>query len=83
VYWHRELPPLDAEVMGEHMLEAASGRVSGTLAHRDEVWNRCYEDLMVQTRARLEQEIARLDGEDDGLRPAPIATRMVAGVAHV
>jgi hypothetical protein len=63
VYWHRELPPLDAEVMGEHTLEAASARVPGTLAHRDELWDRCYDDLMVQTRARLEQEIHRLGGD--------------------
>ncbi len=42
VYWHRDLPPLDAEVIGEHTLEAASSRVPGTLAHRDELWDRCY-----------------------------------------
>ena len=24
VYWHRELPPFDAEVIGEHTLEASS-----------------------------------------------------------
>src|SRR5580765_4406712 len=27
VYWHRELPPLDAEPMGEHTVEANSMRV--------------------------------------------------------
>jgi hypothetical protein len=48
--------------MDEHIAEAASGRILGTLAHRDELWNRCYEDLMVQARARLEQEIIRLGG---------------------
>ena len=37
IYWHRELPPLDAEAMGEHVVEVASGRVPGTLAHRDEL----------------------------------------------
>ena len=62
VYWHRELPPLDAEAIGEHVVEAASGRVQGTIAHRDELWDRCYEELMVQTRARLAQEVARLGG---------------------
>ena len=31
VYWHRELPPLDAEPIGVHTLEATSSRVSGTL----------------------------------------------------
>jgi hypothetical protein len=63
IYWHRELPPLDAEAIGEHVIEAASGRVPGTLAHRDELWSQCYEDLMAQVRIRLEQEIARLGGD--------------------
>lgn len=63
VYWHRELPPLGAEQMGEHVVESASARVLGTLAHRDELWDRIYEDLMNRTRARLEQEVARLGGD--------------------
>jgi hypothetical protein len=63
VYWHRELPPLDAEAVGEHIIEATSGRVPGTLVHRDELWSQCYEDLMAQVRIRLEQEIARLGGD--------------------
>ncbi len=62
VYWHSELPPIDAEPMGEHTAEATSCRVPHTLAHRDELWERCYEDLMVQARNRLQQEIARLGG---------------------
>ena len=36
VYWHRDLPPLDAELVAEHTVEANSSRVAGTLAHRDE-----------------------------------------------
>jgi hypothetical protein len=62
IYWHSELPPLDAEAAGEHIVEATSGRVPGTIAHRDELWDRCYEDLMAQARTRLEQEIIRLGG---------------------
>jgi hypothetical protein len=62
VYWHRELPPSDAEQMGEHVVEATSARVPSTLAHRDELWDRCYEDLMAEARARLEQEVVRLGG---------------------
>jgi hypothetical protein len=62
VYWHRELPPLDADIMGEHVLEATSGRVRGTLAHRDELWDRCYRDLLANTRERFTQEINRLGG---------------------
>jgi hypothetical protein len=63
IYWHSELPPLNAEAIGEHVVEATSGRVPATLAHRDELWNRCYEELMAQTRERLEQEVARLGGD--------------------
>jgi hypothetical protein len=62
VYWHRELPPLEAEIMGEHTLEATSARIEGTLAHRDELWDRCYRDLMNNARVRLEQEVERLGG---------------------
>jgi hypothetical protein len=62
VYWHRELPPVDAEILGEHTVEAASGRIQGTLTHGRELWNRCYEELMASTRSRLEQEVARLGG---------------------
>ena len=63
VYWHRELPPLDAEIVGEHVLEATSERVQGSLAHRDELWDRCYRDLIENTHARFDQEIRRLGGD--------------------
>ena len=63
VYWHRELPPLDAEPVAEHTVEANSGRVAGTLAHRDELWDRCYQELMANTRRRLIEEVARLGGD--------------------
>jgi hypothetical protein len=62
IYWHRQVPPFDAEAMGEHIVEAASGHVASTLAHRDELWSRCYEGLMAEVRIRLEQEVARLGG---------------------
>jgi len=62
VYWHRELPPLDAEILGEYTVDATSRHVPGTIAHRDELWRLCYEDLMMRTRTRLEQEVARLGG---------------------
>jgi hypothetical protein len=75
LYWHRELPPSDAEVLGEHTVEATSGRVPGTLSHRDEIWDRCYEDLMAQTSQRLEQEIARLGGHYAHIVDESIDTR--------
>lgn len=63
VYWHRQLPPLDAEIVGEHVLEANSGRVRGSLSHRDELWDRCYRELIANTEARFAQEISRLGGD--------------------
>lgn len=63
VYWHRELPPLEADLVAEHTLEATSGRVAGTIAHRDELWDRCYRELMAAAGLRLTQEVARLGGD--------------------
>jgi len=63
VYWHRDLPPADAEILGEHILEATSHRVQGSLAHRDELWDQCYRGLLENTHERFTQEILRLDGD--------------------
>jgi hypothetical protein len=62
VFWHRDLPPIEADALGEHTLEAVSVHVPGTLSHRDEVWDRCYSDLMAEAGRRLEQEMTRLGG---------------------
>ena len=62
IFWHRELPPIDAAPIAEHTLEADSGRIAGTIAHRDELWDRCYKDLMINAESRLHQEITRLAG---------------------
>ena len=75
VYWHRELPPFDAVVMGEHVLEATSGRMPGTLARRDELWDRAYQELMENAQARIEQEIARLGGHYAHVLDESIDTR--------
>ena len=63
IYWHRQLPPLDAEVMGDHVLEATSNRVRDSLACRDALWEGCYRNLMENIEARLRQEICRLGGD--------------------
>ena len=63
VYWHRELPPIDAEPLGEHVVEATSHRVNADLLHRDEAWQRGYDDLMAHADDRLRQEVARLGGQ--------------------
>jgi hypothetical protein len=62
VFWHRELPPPEADAIGEHTLEASSDRVPDAIAHREELWNHCNDTLMVQTNQRLRDEIARLGG---------------------
>lgn len=62
-YWHRDLPPASADVIGEHSLEASSRPVPGTLNHRDELWKECYADLLVNAEERLRQEVRRLGGE--------------------
>jgi hypothetical protein len=62
IYWHRELPPLNAKIAGEHTIEATSARLAGTLTHRSELWDRCYADLMTEAKRRLQQEIVRLGG---------------------
>ena len=63
VYWHRELPPLDGEMMHEHVIEATSDRVSGIIEQHGELWQRCYAVLTENTRLRLEQEVTRLGGD--------------------
>ena len=63
VYWHRELPPIDADLVAEHTVEASSSRVPGTIAHRDELWDQCYRELMAIAERRLVQEVARFAGD--------------------
>jgi hypothetical protein len=74
VFWHRDLPPIQADPVGERTVEADSVRVPGTIEHRDELWDRCRLDLMARATSRLQQEVARLDGRyahvfDEHLEP--------------
>jgi hypothetical protein len=62
VYWHRELPPLDGEILGEHVVEASSDRVCGSIERYGEQWDHCHAALMDQAAGRLVQEVARLGG---------------------
>jgi len=75
VYWHRELPPLSADVFGEDIIEATSGRVPTTLSRRDAAWATCYADLMERARLRLEQEVVRRGGRYAHVRDEAIASR--------
>ncbi|MCC6991335.1 MAG: hypothetical protein IT181_20180 [Acidobacteria bacterium] len=63
IYWHRDLPPLDAEVMDEHVVEAVSARVAGAIEPHGDLWERCHASLIAQVRIRLAQEMARLGGD--------------------
>jgi len=65
---------MEAELMAEHTFEANSSRVAGTIAHRDDLWDRCYQELMSNAESRLTQEVARLGGHyahvhDEAIEP--------------
>ena len=75
VYWHRELPPIDAELMGEHTVEATSSRIKGSIGHRDDLWDRGYQELMANAGERLRQEIARLGGDYAHVHDESVDTR--------
>ena len=75
VHWHRELPPLEAELVAEHTVEATSSRVPSTNTHRDELWDRCYRELMAAAERRLTQEVARLGGDYAHVRDEEIDPR--------
>jgi hypothetical protein len=75
IYWLRDLPPFDAEPIGAHTIEVTSARVPGTLAHRDDLWNQCYQELMARLDERLAQEIARLGGDCAHILSENIAPR--------
>jgi hypothetical protein len=75
IYWHRELPPLDAQPMAEHVVEASSTHVPDTIAHREDMWNQCQGELMANARERLGEEIARLGGRCAHVLDESIETR--------
>ena len=83
VFWHRELPPINAELMAEHSADANSSRVPGTLAHRDELWDQCYQELMVNAGSRISDEVARLGGDYAHVHSASLGAKHddVAGEA--
>ena len=63
VYWHRQLPPLDAEAVDEHTVEADSAHVPSQFSHRDDrLWDNCAQDLARNVWRRLDQEVQRQGG---------------------
>jgi hypothetical protein len=83
IYWHRELPPADAQPMGEHVVEASSPRLPDTIARRDELWNRCEDELMSTVRLRLHQEVERLGGRYAHVLDESIETRHNPGTGEM
>ena len=75
VFWHRELPPRDAEPIGGHTIEAISDRVPGTFEHRDDIWDECYRQLLDRADRRLRQEIVRLGGAYAHVRGETLESR--------
>lgn len=75
VYWHRDLPPLDGEILHEHVLEATSDRVAGSIEHDGELWDRCHSGLLQHATERLAQEVARLGGHYAHVRDEYIDSR--------
>ena len=63
VFWHRDLPPREAQPIGDHTVEATSARMPGTGLRHNGLWDRPYEELIDRARSRLEQEIVRLGGD--------------------
>jgi hypothetical protein len=62
-FWLRDLPPASAQVIAEHTAEGTSRRATGTRADRDDLSDRCYQELMANAETRLIQDVARLDGQ--------------------
>ena len=75
IYWHRELPPLEAQPMEEHVVEATSRYVPDTIAHRDDLWHGCESELRDNVRERLQAEIVRLGGRYAHVLDESIETR--------
>jgi hypothetical protein len=75
VYWHRDLPPIEAELVDEHTVEASSGRVSGRIVHPDDLWHRCHGELMAAAESRVRQEVSRLRGDFAHIYEESIAPR--------
>ena len=62
IYAHRELPPIDEEIAGEQVVEAASDPIPYVWTERDALWQRCHDSLMRRAHERIEQEVIRLGG---------------------
>jgi len=62
IYWHRDLPPLDADAVAEHTVDAVSDKADYHFDRRDELWHDCAPSLRAHLVERLEAELDRLGG---------------------
>jgi|ETNmetMinimDraft_24_1059892.scaffolds.fasta_scaffold70897_1 hypothetical protein len=62
IYWHRDLPPLQDRIEGEHWITAKSDVIPHSLTHDSEVWGQCFPTLERNLEKRLLQEIERQGG---------------------
>ena len=62
VYWHRELPPLDADLVAEHTVEARSSRVPGTLCTPRRTLGLVLPGAYDQHERPSVEEVSRLGG---------------------
>ncbi len=63
IFWHGDLPPLEAEMLDEHWVVARSDAVKYRFDHKTELWAQCVDSLRVNLEHRLGQEIRRLGGD--------------------
>lgn len=60
IFWYHELPPLSAQVLDTHVLEAQSDPIPWRFADRETLWAESQPSLDAAVRERLTQELDRL-----------------------
>ena len=51
IYWRRDLPPLEAEQIGDHVVEADSRHVKEDLSERGTLWDQRHDDVIGASRS--------------------------------
>jgi hypothetical protein len=62
VFWHRDLPPVEAEPIVEDEIEATGPRLPSSPSGRSELWTRSADGLRASAESRIAQEVRRLGG---------------------
>ena len=66
IFWHADLPPLEAELVDEYRVIARSERIEYRFDRRTELWHRCVDSLRENLEHRIGQELDRM-GSHTGL----------------